>query len=552
MTNEFEAATLEAGWESLKKAAWETARRQFETVLSRIDSPEAQDGLGLALWWLNEIEAAHEQRTQAYIGYKSQGNYRRAALLAAWLAREQVFLNGNASAMQGWFARAERALEEAGPCVEQGWYNVFRASMLATHEELERITLETIPTAQTYKDLALEIFALAFCGQARVALGRVSEGMGNLDEAMTAATGGELVDFATISETFCVMLSACELAGDLGRCEDWCHKAQAFAERHQCSFLGAYCRTTYGGLLAAKGRWDSAETELTRAIQTFETGHRALGIHAVLKLADLRVSQGRLEEAEVLLQGFEDQGEAVRPLARLYLARGETELAQALLEQALVPERELTLHHAPLLVLLCETKLVLNDPEAAQLSSASLDAIAKKSQSELLLAQADLVAGKVLARMGNSEAAAKYQSVISRLKAYDPSLLASRARLELARLLVGTDRAGAITWGRAALAAFERMGATQDTREAKQLLRELKADVRPGQRPQDLLTEREAEVMALLAQGLTNREIAEKLVISAKTVEHHVSQVLGKLGARSRTEVAAMAVRAQSTNKGRG
>jgi DNA-binding NarL/FixJ family response regulator len=54
-----------------------------------------------------------------------------------------------------------------------------------------------------------------------------------------------------------------------------------------------------------------------------------------------------------------------------------------------------------------------------------------------------------------------------------------------------------------------------------------------------LLTEREAEIAHLVAAGHTNGEIAERLVLSGKTVRHHVSSVLGKLGVRLRGEVAA-------------
>jgi DNA-binding NarL/FixJ family response regulator len=58
-----------------------------------------------------------------------------------------------------------------------------------------------------------------------------------------------------------------------------------------------------------------------------------------------------------------------------------------------------------------------------------------------------------------------------------------------------------------------------------------------------VLTDREEEVFELLAAGLTNRQIAERLFLSVKTVEHHVSRVLGKLGLKTRAEAAAARVR---------
>src|SRR4051812_7578763 len=326
---------MAAAQTALRAAEWERARVLFLAALDEQDSPEAHDGLGLALWWLNRVPEAHEHRTTAYLGFRQRGDYARAALIATWLGREQVFLNGNAGAMRGWFSRAERLLSQVGPCPEHGWCMLLRSSMLDAPDDLADTAFYALEVAREFGDVSLEILALAFGGMAAVTLGRIPEGMSRLDEAMAAATGGEVDNYIAVSEVFCVMLSACELSGDLARTEHWCRAAADFAQRHNCPFLSAYCRTTYGGLLVATGRWGAAEAELSEAIRSFEAGHRGLRVHALLKLADLRVLQGRLEEAGALLSGYADQGGAVVPLARLHLARGEADMARAVLEQAL-------------------------------------------------------------------------------------------------------------------------------------------------------------------------------------------------------------------------
>ena len=99
----------------------------------------------------------------------------------------------------------------------------------------------------------------------------------------------------------------------------------------------------------------------------------------------------------------------------------------------------------------------------------------------------------------------------------------------------------AVAEARAALDAFEGLEAARDADAAAALVRELGGPARTGPRRRTTLTRREAEVLDLVALGLSNPEIGVRLYISRKTAEHHVSQILGKLGLRNRAEAAAYA-----------
>jgi DNA-binding NarL/FixJ family response regulator len=90
---------------------------------------------------------------------------------------------------------------------------------------------------------------------------------------------------------------------------------------------------------------------------------------------------------------------------------------------------------------------------------------------------------------------------------------------------------------------LESLGATRESDAAAALMRSLGAKGRAGPRAVGLLSRRETEVLRLLGEGLSNREIAERLFISPKTVEHHVSRIYAKLDLASRAEAAAYAVR---------
>ena len=99
----------------------------------------------------------------------------------------------------------------------------------------------------------------------------------------------------------------------------------------------------------------------------------------------------------------------------------------------------------------------------------------------------------------------------------------------------------AIDTARHARTELEALGAVRDADAAAALMRSLGAKGRAGPRAAGLLSRRETEALRLLADGLSNREIAARLFISPKTVEHHVSRVYAKLGVSTRAEAAAYA-----------
>lgn len=129
-------------------------------------------------------------------------------------------------------------------------------------------------------------------------------------------------------------------------------------------------------------------------------------------------------------------------------------------------------------------------------------------------------------------------------------LEAARSRLSLAEALRDANPGIALHEAGVALAAFEGAGAAGLADRAAALLRALGGPARTGPKALGLLSRREREVLDQFAEAETNAEIGERLFISAKTVEHHVSNILTKLQLRSRGQAAAFALRNRHSEEG--
>jgi DNA-binding NarL/FixJ family response regulator len=194
--------------------------------------------------------------------------------------------------------------------------------------------------------------------------------------------------------------------------------------------------------------------------------------------------------------------------------------------------------------LLVEAHLAAGDIEPAQEATALLAGLASMSEASLQSAHAALAEGRIATARGDEAAAIRHlEEALQHFTRLQLPLEAATARLDLSRALYITQPALAVAEARGALSSLDRLGASADADVAAAQLRSWGAAGRAVPRSPGVLTRREQEILALLAAGLSNQEIAERLYISRKTAAHHVSNLLGKLGVRNRAEAAAQAAR---------
>jgi DNA-binding CsgD family transcriptional regulator len=542
-TASVEALTT-TGREAFERGDAEASRRAFEAALAERESGELLEGLARALYLEADYPGSMKAHERAFAAYQAEDDALGAARAARLLSWMHANVYGDAAVASGWMARAERMLERtAEDGAERGWIELMRAESERAGEGRERRLLTAIDLARRFGDADLEFEAVGWRGLGLVLGGRVEEGMLLLDEALAAVCAGEVQDLYVVEGVFCGMFMACERVHDVVRAEQWLRAATDLVERRSVVAVGAFCRAHYGGILTAAGRWQEAETVLGEAARMFEGGYAASRAMVLARLADLRVRQGRLEEAALLLDGLDQYRDATRPLAALHLARGETALAREVLERTLAGPEPPGTGAGPLLALLVDVQLAEGALDDAARTADRLAELAETRPSHYLEACAALAKGKLCVACGSGDAKACLREALAAFSLAQMPVELARARLELARAAASEQPEVAVAEARAALEAFERRKAARDADAAAALLRSLGASGRTGPRRGAALTKRESEVLALLGHGLSNLEIAERLVISGKTAEHHVGRVLSKLGLRNRAEAAAYAAR---------
>ncbi len=547
-------ALLREAQEALEAGNWSAARTSFEAALEREELAEALFGLGNALWWLGETEASVQYQARAYASFYRRPDPAQAALTAIYLCLTYRASLGNDAASRGWLGRAARLVEEFELAPLGGWVSLCRAVMANDDDDpatAERWARGAREVARESADGDLELCALSELGAALVGIGRVEAGAALLDEAMAGSLGRETASLDTVVLTSCNTIICCSRAGDFRRARQWIQAADEFNRRYGSPHLYTVCRTHYGSILFATGKWAEAEAELLAALKIGKRAEPAVHAEALAKLAELRLAQGRVEEAERLLEGFGDQPATVCAAAAIQLARGYPAVAASILERRLREVGEERLEAAALCELLIEAEIERGAVPDATARAQRLAELGASLGFEAMIARAERALGRTLVAAGDGQRAAReLERALSRFRQLEMSLEIARTRLLLARALGGEAPEPAIAEARAALAGFEELGAARDADAAAAFLRSLGVKTaRSGPKGISLLTKRELEVLALLGEGLSNPEIVERLFITRKTVEHHVASVLSKLGLRSRGEATAYVLRNLDRNE---
>ncbi len=533
------------GSQALREARWADAVTAFTGVIEVVEVGEALFGLAEAHWWLGRLGESVAFRERAFKSFIERGD---ALLQAAFAALALCFdygkQFGNAVAAGGWLAQASRLVDDHGLEGMRGW--ILFATSFACEDPVHAEALARDAHARGIKDgdRDLELCALSQIGVSLVGQGRVAEGVKCLDESMAVALGAAGRP-DTVVFTSCMMMTSCTRCAEFARAAQWVRATTAFSEQYGCPFLYAECRILYGEVLVATGDWEQAEAELTVGLEMTRGAVPALHRLAVAGLAQLWLAQGRVEEADRLVSGLGEHAETAPVLARIHLQGGRTAAAASILRRRLATIGARRLESGLLLELLGEASLAGGATDEAAQIGLELAELGASVGCELLRARGERLLGRATVAAGDPAGARPHlDAALVAFARLELRYEAARTRSLLAESLREIEPEVAVAEARAALVTFEDLGAGTDADQAASLLRSLGVKAaRLGPRGDAGLTKREAQVLGLLGEGLSNPEIAARLHLSRKTVEHHVAHVLAKLGVRGRAEAAAEAVR---------
>lgn len=476
---------------------------------------------------------------RAHQGFAHQRDLRQAGGIAARIA-SILISKGESAQAAGWMARAARQLDESGePGVERGYFLVpaARQSMMSGHvAEAEAKFAEAAAIGERFHDADLLNLARQGHGRTLIELGDTERGVALLDEVMVAVTAGEVSPIMA-GIIYCSVLSACSELFDIGRAREWTQALTRWcdSEPEMVPYRGE-CLVHRAEIISLQGVWPDALHEALLACERLSEppGHPAFAA-ALYQVAELHRLRGDFDRAEEIYRKSAECGRPPYPgLALLRLAQGRLDDAHAAIARVLQEARHRRVR-SRMLSAAVQIMLACGDREAARRAADELDAIAEALDTPFIRAIAAQAHGAVSLSEGDpSSALSASRKAWMLWRELDVPYEAARSQVLISQACLALDdRDSAEIELEAARRTFEQLGARPDVIRVQ--TSGALATSACG------LTNRELQVLRLVATGRTNRSIADELGLSEKTVARHISNIFNKLDLSSRAAATAYA-----------
>jgi DNA-binding CsgD family transcriptional regulator len=494
--------------------------------------------LAIAAYLVGRDDECEAFTARAHQAFLDCGDREGAARAAFWFGFA-LMGRGAIAPASGWFARAGRLLDEGQlDCVVRGYLLIpvgIRCIVQGDPSAADATFSQAAAIARRFADRDLASVACHGRGRALIRLGRIAEGVGLLDEAMAAVIAGEVTPLVA-GDVYCSVLEGCQETFDLRRAYEWTASlARWCATQPELVRYRGECLLYRAEVLQLRGQWNDAARDARDACELL-TSRPAAGA-AFYRRGDIHRLRGEVAKAEEAYTRAQERGRKPQPgLSLLRLAQGEISAAAASIRSVLL-DTQPQISRARMLPAAVEILLAADDVAAARAASAELSQIALAFGAPLLAAASGHATGAVRLAEGEiDEASTLLRQACETWRELEIPYEEAQTRLLLAAVCEKRgDGDGRRLEIETARRIFTQLGAELClARIAEQSA--LASHQRPGS-----LSEREAQVLRLIAAGKTNRAIADDLFISEKTVARHVSNIFDKLGVSSRTGATAWA-----------
>ncbi|GAA5520389.1 hypothetical protein Asal01_00320 [Fodinibius salicampi] len=533
--------TLKQGRQAFRQQAWADAYISLsaadeETVLSAEDL----ELLAKAAYLIGKESKCTEIWARAHQKFLDQNDTERAACSAFWLGMV-LFNRGERAQGNGWMARAERLIKEhKKECAEQGLLLIPRGLQQLRQgngEAAHKVFRQAAKIGTRFNNPDLQTLGRLGSGQALIQQNKIEEGTTLLDEAMVNVISNELSPIVA-GIVYCAVIETCQKIYDLQRAQEWTDALSRWcdAQPDLVPYRGQ-CLVRRAEILQLHGRWSDAMNEVQRACQLKQISSPPATGEAFYRQAELHRLQGHYPKAEKAYQDTSKWGRSPQPgLALLRLAQGDIDAAQTAIHHVEEETKE-RMARSRILPAYVEIMLASQELQTAKEKASELSDITTKIGAPYLKAIAARAQGSVL--LENSKpgtALKKLRQSWSLLKQFEASYESARTQvlIGLACRRIG-DEDTAVMEFRAAREIFEQLGAEPDLFKVNSLIKKELPKNTHG------LTPRELEVLRILVTGKTNKDIAKELYISERTVDRHVSNILGKLNVETRAAATAYA-----------